>query len=128
MRAEIGARRALRPGRAARASSRLGRSLDLVQARAGGLPSVMISGSVAAASTDFGPFFGFGQRSLTPRSAQVALTQPIFTGGALSAAVSQAKAGEAQAGSGYASVRLALIADVAQAYVTVRTAEQAVRL
>jgi outer membrane protein len=100
----------------------------LQQARSGGLPSVVISGSVAAASTDFGPFFGFGQRSLTPRSAQVALTQPIFTGGALSAAVSQARAGEAQAGSGYASVRLALIADVAQAYVTVRTAEQAVRL
>ncbi len=100
----------------------------LQQARSGGLPSVVVSGSVAAASTDFGPFFGFGQHSLTPSSAQVVLTQPIFTGGAVSAAVSQAKAGESQAGSGYVSVRLALIADVAQAYITVRTAEQAVGL
>lgn len=100
----------------------------LQQARAGGLPSVLLSASAAEGSTNFGNFFGFGQRTLTPRSAEVSITQPILTGGAVSAAVSQAKAGEAQAGSGYEAVRLGLIADVAEAYVAVRIAEQAVGL
>ena len=100
----------------------------VTEARAGGLPTVVAQASASEASTDFGRFFGFGQHTLAPRSAELAITQPIFTGGAVSAAVSQAKAGEAAAGSSYAAARLALVADVAEAYVAVSTAEQALAL
>jgi TolC family type I secretion outer membrane protein len=116
------------PGLRRAQAERAAADARLQEARAGGLPSLVISGSVGAASTGYGNFFGFGQRSLTPSTAQITLTQPIWTGGAVGAGVSQAKAGQAAAGSGYAGVRLALIADVAQAYVQVRTAEQAVAL
>jgi TolC family type I secretion outer membrane protein len=100
----------------------------LQQARAGGLPSVVVSASASEASTNFGNFFGFGQRSLTPRSAQISVTQPIFSGGAVGAAINQAKAAEAEAKSNQEGARLALIADVAEAFVSVKSHEQAVAL
>lgn len=100
----------------------------LIEARAGGLPSVTLSGSAAADSTDFGPFFGYGLHSLTPRNASVAISQPIYSGGAVGAAVGRARAGETRAGELYASARLGLIADTAEAYLAVRTAQTALAL
>lgn len=100
----------------------------LDQARAGGLPTVSLDASAAVGSTNFGGFFGFGQHTMTPRQAQLSLTQPLYTSGAVTAAVSQARAGESRAADSYEAARLGLVADVAQAYVAVRVAEQAVGL
>ena len=98
------------------------------QARAGALPSVTVSGSASAGSTDFGPFFDFGRRDLHPSSAQLTLQQPIFAGGGVTAAIDQAKAGQAGARSQYENVRLGLIADVAEAYEAARRSDQVIAL
>jgi TolC family type I secretion outer membrane protein len=100
----------------------------LQQARAGGLPSVEVSASASEASTNFGHFFGYGERTLQPRQAEVSITQPIYAGGAVQAAVAEGKAGQAQSAAVYEAARLSLIADVADAYAGVRAAEQAVGL
>jgi outer membrane protein len=85
------------------------------QARAGALPNLALSGSAGAGSTDFGPFFGFGRRDMHPSSAEITLEQPVFAGGGVKAGIDQAQAGQAGARSRYESVRLGLIADVAEA-------------
>jgi TolC family type I secretion outer membrane protein len=100
----------------------------LEQARAGRLPTVTAAGSVATAHTDFGQFFGFGAYQLTPRTADLTIQQPLFTGGAVSAAIAQAKAMDQAARASVQNTRLGLIADVADAYVGVQTSEKAVAL
>ncbi len=100
----------------------------LSQARAGRLPTVTVEGSVAEAPTNFGGFFGFGRRDLTPSVAAVQLRQPLFTGGAVSAAIGQAKAGAALAGAAYEAARLGLVADVAAAFEDVRVTQRAIAL
>ena len=100
----------------------------VTQARALGLPSVTLTAGVASGSTDFGDFFGFGRENMTPRSAQVTLQQPIFAGGGIRAAIDQAKALDRASRSSTDSVRLTLIADVADAYVGVLTSRQALEL
>jgi TolC family type I secretion outer membrane protein len=98
------------------------------QARAGALPNLAVSGSAAAGSTDFGPFFGFGRRDMHPSSAEITLEQPVFAGGGVKAAMDQAQAGQAGARSRYESVRLGLIADVAEAYEAERRSDEVVAL
>jgi TolC family type I secretion outer membrane protein len=100
----------------------------LQQARAGRLPQVVASGSAAAASTDFGGFFGFGRYDLHPRGAELSLQQPLFTGGAVAGAIGQARAMDDAARLGLEGARLGLIADVAEAYVGVQVAEQSLTL
>lgn len=100
----------------------------LQQARAGALPSLALSGSAAAGSTDFGPFFGFGRHDMHPSSAEVTLEQPLFAGGGVRAAIDQARAGQAGARSQYEGVRLGLIADVAEAYEAVRRSDEVLAL
>lgn len=100
----------------------------LRQARAGRTPTVTLEGSAAAASTDFGPFFGFGRHDLTPRSAALSIRQPLFAGGAIDASIAQARAGDDAARSAIDSARLKLIADVAGAFVGVQTATKALEL
>lgn len=100
----------------------------LQEARAGRLPSLTASGSAEAARTDFGQFFGFGRYDLKPRSAELTLQQPLFTGGAVSAVIGQAKAMDAAARFQAEDVRLGLIADVAEAYVAVQTAGKSLDL
>ena len=100
----------------------------LSQARAGWLPTITLEGSIATAPTDFGGFFGFGREDLTPSTAGVELRQPLFTGGAVSAAIGQAKAGAASAAAAYDAARLSLVADVAAAFETVRLTQQAIAL
>jgi outer membrane protein len=100
----------------------------LQQARAGRLPTVTFSGSVAKADTNFGQFFGFGRYNLTPRTAELSIQQPLFTGGAVSAAIAQAKAMDQAARANVQNARLGLIADVAEAYVGVQTSGKAVEL
>jgi len=100
----------------------------LTQARAGALPSVTLTAGIASGSTDFGGFFGFGERSLTPRSAQLTVQQPVFAGGGINASIDQAKALDQASRSSTDSVRLTLIAEVAEAYVGVLTSQQALAL
>ncbi|MGZ3272957.1 MAG: TolC family outer membrane protein [Caulobacteraceae bacterium] len=103
-------------------------SARLQQARAGQLPSLTLSGSASAGSTDFGPFFGYGRQTLHPSSAQITLQQPVFAGGGVTAGIDQAKAGQSGARSQYESVRLGLIADVAEAFEAARRSDQAIGL
>lgn len=103
-------------------------SARLQQARAGQLPSVAVSGSASTGSTDFGPFFGFGRHDLHPSSAEIILQQPLFSGGGVTAAIDQARAGQAGARSQYENVRLGLIADVAEAYEAARRSDQVLAL
>ncbi|WP_249138376.1 TolC family outer membrane protein [Phenylobacterium montanum] len=98
------------------------------EAEAGRLPTVAIEGSAASARTDFGHFFGFGRYDLTPRSAAVSITQPLFAGGAITAAIDQARAEDAASRSEQGATRLNLVADVAEAFVAVRVTEQALDL
>lgn len=98
------------------------------EARAAGLPSVTLYGSVAEGRTDFGPFFGFGAHAMTPSTAGVEVRQTLFAGGAVGAAVGQAKAAEAGARSQYQGVQLGLVAQVAQVFEDVRVGGQSVVL
>jgi outer membrane protein len=116
------------PGLKRAQAERDGASARLQQARAGALPSLTVSGSAAAGSTDFGPFFGFGRRDLHPTTAQITVQQPVFTGGGVSAAIDQAKAGQSGARSQFENVRLGLIADVAEAYEAARRSDQVLAL
>lgn len=116
------------PGLKRAEAERDGARARLQEARAGRLPSVTASASAAAGHTDFGQFFGFGGYDLKPRAAEISLQQPLFTGGAVSAAIGQAKALDLAARAQTQSTRLGLIADVAEAYVAVRTGEKSVEL
>lgn len=100
----------------------------LVQARSGRLPSVTLSADAGQGTTDLGGFFGFGRVDVSPRGAALELRQPIFTGGAVSAAVVRAReardAAMAQAG----GVRSLLTAQAAEVYAAVLGADEILRL
>lgn len=100
----------------------------LQQARAGRLPSLVASGSAGYGPADFGRFFGFGRYDLKPRSAALSLQQPLFSGGAISAAIAQAKASDAAAAATVENARLGLAADVAEAYVAVQVTQSTLQL
>jgi TolC family type I secretion outer membrane protein len=98
------------------------------EAQAGRLPTVALEGSVATEQANFHQFFGFGQYSLTPYSADLAVRQPLYAGGAVSASIAQAKAGDDAARWSVQNARLQLIADVAEAFMTVQTRERTLDL
>ena len=100
----------------------------LGQARAARLPSLVASGSVAYGPTDFGGFFGFRSYDLKPRTAALSLQQPLFTGGAISAAIAQARSADDAASASVEDTRLGLSADVAQAYVSCQVARSTLEL
>lgn len=99
-----------------------------LEARAAGLPTATASASIAAGRLDPGGFFGLGAADVTPRTAQLSIEQPLFTGGRVGAAVDQARAGERAAAAGLDAVRAGLTADVAEAYGAVLVAEEQERL
>lgn len=74
----------------------------MAQARAGRFPNLTLSGDAGQGTTDLGGFFGFGRTDVSPRGAALELRQPVFTGGAVSAAITRAREGRdaalAQAG------------------------------
>jgi outer membrane protein len=116
------------PGLARAAAVQDAAHARLDEARAGRLPSVTLTASVADAPTDFGHFFGFTSGTLTPRSVGVELRQPIFAGGAVGAAIDQAEAGEAGAHAGFESARQGLVVEVAEAFEAVRLSAQGLAL
>ncbi|MGA0599576.1 TolC family outer membrane protein [Caulobacter sp. KR2-114] len=100
----------------------------LKQAQAGRLPTVTLSGEAGTGTTDLGGFFGFGRADVRPRAGAVELRQPLFAGGALTAAVEGARAGRDAALARAAGAEALLSAQAAEAYVGVQSAEQMLAL
>lgn len=100
----------------------------LAQARAGQLPTVVLSGQSGWGSTDLGGFFGFGRSNVSPRGAAVEVRQPLFAGGAIIASIDRAREGRDAALAQAAGAKALLSAQVAEAYVTVLSADQLLAL
>lgn len=100
----------------------------LAQARAGRLPTATLSAEAGRGTTDLSGFFGFGRTDVSPRGAALALHQPIFTGGAVNAAVIRARERRDAALAQVGGVRSLLIAQAAEAYAAVLSADEILRL
>lgn len=97
-------------------------------ARAEHMPTATLTGTIGYGRLDPGGFFGLGRADVTPRAAQVAIEQPLFTGGRVGAGVDRARAGMAAAEAGKSGTRSQLVVAVTQAYGDVLTAAQLVDL
>lgn len=93
------------------------------QARAGGLPTVTVRGSLGYGRLDPQGFFGLAGANVTPFTAQASIEQPLFTGGRVAAVTAQARAGLASAEAGRVNARGDLATAVAAAYGEVLTAK-----
>ncbi len=91
------------------------------QARAGGLPTVAVRGSIGYGRLNPQGFFGLGGAIVTPFTAQASIEQPLFTGGRVAAASAAARAGLAAAEASLVNARGDLAAAVAAAYGDVLT-------
>lgn len=100
----------------------------LDQARAGRLPSLVLSGESGQGTSDLGGFFGFAKTDVAPRAASLELRQPLFTGGAINAAVARARDGSTAARALAGGARANLSAQVAEAYVGVQSTRQLLEL
>lgn len=100
----------------------------LTQANAGRFPTVSLSGEAGTGETDLGGFFGFNRADVDPRAAALEVRQPLFTGGAVSAAISRARAGRDAALAEVGGARALLSAQVAEAYVGVLSARELLAL
>ena len=100
----------------------------LDQARAEHMPTATLTGTLGYGRLDPGGYFGLGRADVTPRAAQMAIEQPLFTGGRVGAGVDRARAGMAAAEAGKTGMRSQLVVAVTQAYGDVLTAAQLVEL
>lgn len=100
----------------------------LSEARAGRLPTVVLSGQSGWGTTDLGGFFGFGRSTVSPRGAALEVRLPLFAGGAINAAIDRAHGGRDAAIAQAAGAKALLSAQVAEAYVTVLSAGQLLSL
>lgn len=94
----------------------------LEQAKAGRLPTANLSGTIGYGRLDPRGFFGLGAANVMPRAAQLAVEQPLFTGGRVRAGIDQARAGIAGADAGKSGIRNQLVMAVVQSYGDVLTA------
>jgi outer membrane protein len=101
-----------------------GADARLAQARAGRLPTLTLSGEAGQGTTDLGGFFGFGRADVSPRAAALQLRQPLFTGGAVSAAIDRAREGRDAALAQVGGAKALLAAQAAEAYVAVLSAQE----
>ena len=100
----------------------------LSEARAGRLPTVVLSGESGWGTTDLSGFFGFGRSTVSPRGAALEVRQPVFAGGAINAAIDRAREGRDAALAQAAGAKALLSAQVAETYVTVLSAGQLLSL
>lgn len=100
----------------------------LAQARAGRLPTLTLSGESGSGTSDLGGFFGFGKSNVSPRAAGLELRQPLFSGGAVSAAIERARQGRDAALAEVGGARALLSAQTAEAYVGVLNARDILAL
>ena len=94
------------------------------EAEAARLPSLTVSGESGQGSLDLGGFFGFGKGDVSPRAAQVELRAPLFTGGAVSAAIAAARAEREAAAQSASGAAATLEVRVAEAYTGVQAADR----
>jgi outer membrane protein len=100
----------------------------LAQARAGRLPSLTLSGAAGTGTTDLGGFFGFGRSDVHPTAAALELRQPLFSGGAVGAAIDRAREGRDAALAQVGGAKALLAAQAADAYVAVLSAQDVLAL
>jgi TolC family type I secretion outer membrane protein len=100
----------------------------LSEARAGRMPTVVLSGEAGWGTMDLGGFFGFGRSNVSPRGAALEVRQPLFAGGAITAAIDRAREGRDAALAQAAGAKALLSAQVAEAYITVLSAGQLLSL
>ena len=98
------------------------------EARAGRLPSVILSGEGGTGTSDLGGFFGFGRSHVSPRGATLELRQPLFSGGAVSASIDRAREGRDAALAHVGGAKAVLRVQVAEAYVAVLSATELLAL
>ncbi|HEY1124344.1 MAG TPA: TolC family protein [Sphingobium sp.] len=98
------------------------------EAKAGGLPTATVTGTIGVGRLDPQNFFGLGAANVTPRAAQVTIEQPIYAGGRIRAGIAQANAGNDAARAGENATRSQMVAAVAQAYGDVLTSRRMVAL
>jgi outer membrane protein len=101
-----------------------GADARLAEARAGRLPTLTLSGEAGKGTTDLGGFFGFGRAEVSPRAAALELRQPLFTGGAASAAIDRAREGRDAALAQVGGAKALLAVQAAEAYVAVLSARE----
>ncbi|HRI99292.1 MAG TPA: TolC family outer membrane protein [Hyphomonas sp.] len=101
---------------------------NLGLARSAGMPQVSLSagGGYEYVDTNSIVTFGTGDRPIA--SAQLQATQPIYTGGRISAGIRQAEAGISAADRSFDAATQDLILDVVTAYVNVRRDREAVAI
>lgn len=100
----------------------------LAQVKAGRLPSLTLSGEAGQGTTDLGGFFGFGRADVSPRAAALELRQPLYTGGAVSAAIERAQHGRDAALARAGGAKALLAAQAAETYVAVLSAREILAL
>jgi outer membrane protein len=88
----------------------------LDQARSGRLPTATLTGTIGYGRLNPQNFFGLGAANVTPRAAQATIEQPLFSGGAVSAGIDQARAGVVSATAQKVSSRNQLITAVVEGY------------
>lgn len=98
------------------------------EAKAGGLPTATVTGTIGVGRLDPQNFFGLGAANVSPRAAQVTIEQPIYAGGRVSAGIAQANAGNDAARAGESATRSQIVASVAQAYGDVLTSRRLIAL
>ncbi|MDR6624995.1 TolC family outer membrane protein [Caulobacter segnis] len=119
----IAAARAYNPDlRAAKAQADAA-TARLDAAKGARLPTVGVAGEYMSGRNDLGGFFGFAAADVDPRSVRLELSQPVYAGGAITAGVDQARAGQAGAAARLGQADDALQVAVARAYAGVRAAE-----
>jgi outer membrane protein len=98
------------------------------EAKAGGLPTATVTGTIGVGRLDPQNFFGLGAANVTPRAAQVTIEQPLYAGGRVSAGIAQANAGNDAARADENATRSQMVAAVVQAYGDVLTSRRLVAL
>ena len=116
------------PGLAQSKAQAAAAAARLEQARGARLPSLTLSGEAGQGTTDLGGFFGFGKSDVSPRSAALQLSQPLYAGGAINAAIDRARGGRDAALAQVGGARALLAAEAAQAYVGVLSAQEMLSL
>ncbi len=105
-----------------------GAQARLAQARAGRMPTLTLSGEAGQGTTDLGGFFGFGRADVSPQAVALEFRQPLFTGGAVTAAIDRARQGRDAALAQAGGAKALLAAQAAEAYVAVLSAQELLAL
>lgn len=96
-------------------------------ARALRMPIAQVQGQIGVGRIDPQGFFGLSADEVVPRTAQVTVDLPLYTGGRIDAARAQAEGGRAVAASAARSAELALRVEVVRVYSQALAAQEEIR-